>query len=254
MDGASYRIRPHAALVREHLTKPNMTTTEDFIEQRTSAYTTPRPDVSAMVPMSALTVLDVGCSNGALGASLRSAKNGRKVFGVEIDPIFAQEAEKYLDLVVCADLNKFQWANFMPGTEFDCIVFADVLEHVNDPTHQLSQAKLRLRTGGSIVVSLPNIRHISSFYSIFVKGTFPLRNRGIFDRTHLRWFTINDANALMTELGMSVDDISYNIRLGDQGGGILNRIANRLLGPIQTFFPIREFLTYQFCLQAVVKK
>ncbi|WP_170942066.1 class I SAM-dependent methyltransferase [Noviherbaspirillum denitrificans] len=223
-------------------------------EQRNAAYTTPRPDVFALVPSTALRVLDVGCSNGALGASLRMAREGRKVFGVEIDPSFAAEAEHHLDHVTCADLNELDWTALLPGTMFDCIIFADVLEHLLEPRNHLLKAKQRLQPGGCIVISLPNIRHISSFYSIFIRGTFPSRSRGIFDRTHLRWFTISDAIRLVTELGMHVDQSSYVIRLGDQGGGIWNRLAIKVLGPIQHFFPIREFLTYQFCLRLIAAK
>ena len=220
-------------------------------EQQKTAYTTPRADVFAMVPPAAMSILDVGCSNGALGQSLGRACPGRKVFGVEIDPAFAVEARRHLQDVVCADLNELDWCAFMPGVQFDCIIFADVLEHLIDPRRHLMEAQQRIRPGGCIVVSLPNIRHISSFFSIFIKGTFPLRERGIFDKTHMRWFTINDAKVLLASLGMTVAHTSYILRLGDQGGGMMNRLANRLPGSIQGFFFIREFLTYQFCLRAV---
>ncbi len=226
---------------------------ENTKEQREIAYTSPRPDVFAMVPTTALSVLDIGCSNGALGASLRHACRGRRVFGVEIDPAFAVEAQAILDQVICADLNELEWPVLTNGMQFDCIIFADVLEHLMDPRKHLLEAKRYLRPGGCIVVSLPNIRHISSFYSIFIKGTFPLRDRGIFDKTHLRWFTINDAKSLIAELGMSVVHTTFNLRMGDRGGGMMNRLANKY-GTILNFFLIREFLTYQFCLRAEIAK
>lgn len=224
------------------------------LPDRTTAYTTPRPDVFAMVPTNAISILDVGCSNGVLGASLRNALDGRKVFGVEIDAAFADEARGRLDHVACADLNQFEWASFMPGQEFDCIIFADVLEHLIEPHTHLQAAQRRLRRGGCIVISLPNIRHISAFYSIFLNGTFPLRDRGIFDKTHLRWFTIKDAKTMIEKIGMHVEDIAYALRIGDAGGGIMNRAANKLPGPVKRFVFVREFLTYQFCLRVVTSK
>ena len=228
-----------------------MADSDNSTEQQKTAYTTPRADVSAMVPQAALSVLDVGCSNGALGESLCRACPGRQVFGIEIDPAFALQARRHLQQVVCADLNELDWAACLPGVQFDCIIFADVLEHLIDPRRHLMEAQRRLRPGGCIVVSLPNIRHVSSLYSIFIKGTFPLRERGIFDKTHMRWFTINDARRLVAGLGMRVAHTSYILRLGDRGGGMLNRIVNRLPRPIQGLFLIREFLTYQFCVCAV---
>ena len=148
---------------------------------RESSYTTPRPDVFSMVPATAMTILDLGRSNGALGASLRFA-----------------------------------------------------------------------REGGVVVVSLPNIRHISALVSIFFKGSFPRRDRGIFDKTHLRWFTIADARSFVGDAGLKVEAVSYSLRLGDKGGGLLNKIMTRLFAPFESFFPIREFFAYQFCLRAAI--
>lgn len=224
------------------------------MHQRDTAYTTPRPDVFAMVPRTAQSILDVGCSNGALGASLRHVFAMRRIVGVEGDAAFAAEAARHLDKVICADLNSFDWPVAMQDMLFDCVIFADVLEHLIDPARHLVEAQRFLRPGGCIVISLPNIRHASSLHSIFIKGSFPRRDRGIFDRTHLRWFTITDAKALVDEAGMGIDEISYSLRLGDKGGGMMNRLANRIFTPIRTFYPIREFLTYQFCLRAVKRK
>jgi methionine biosynthesis protein MetW len=218
---------------------------------REAAYTSPRPDVFAMVPDAAKTILDVGCSNGALGASLRSAMPGRQVMGIENDTALFTEAVTRLDHVIHTDLNNFEWETAFSGTQFDCIVFADVLEHLLDPSRHLLGAQRRLSPGGAIVISLPNIRHISALYSIFVSGTFPQRDRGIFDRTHLRWFTLKDAKQLVVGAGMAIDDISYNLRVRDRGDGLLNKAARRLLDPIQGFSPIREFLAYQSCIRAV---
>ena len=218
---------------------------------REAAYTTPRPDVFEMVPKAAKVILDVGCSNGALGASLRVAVSGRQVMGIENDTVLFTEAVTRLDQVIQADLNNFDWETTFPGIQFDCIVFADVLEHLLDPPRHLLGAQRRLSPDGAIVISLPNIRHISALHSIFLSGTFPQRDRGIFDRTHLRWFTLKDARQLVTDAGLKIDDVSYNLRVRDRGDGLLNKVARRLLDPIQDFSPIREFLAYQSCIRAV---
>lgn len=219
---------------------------------RDVAYTTERSDVFEMVPPTAMAILDVGCSNGALGASLRSALPGRQVVGIERDPAFAAQAASQLDQVIQTDVNDFDWSGELSDHLFDCVIFADVLEHLLDPQRHLTGARRHLRPGGSVVISLPNIRHISALYSIYVSGTFPRRDRGIFDRTHLHWFTLRDAKTFVADAGMRIESITYNLRMGDKGGGLLNRIAGRLLDPINDFAPIREFLSYQFCLRAVL--
>jgi 2-polyprenyl-3-methyl-5-hydroxy-6-metoxy-1,4-benzoquinol methylase len=218
---------------------------------RTLAYTTPRPDVSGMVPSTAKMILDVGCSNGALGASLRSMVSGRQITGIDADPAMCREASTKLDRVITVDLDQFQWADVFPEAIFDCIIFADVLEHLRDPLGHLKQAQCCLRPGGSLVISLPNIRHLSAAYSIFARGTFPRRDRGIFDRTHLRWFTFRDAKKLVCDAGFRMEAITTSIRLGDRGDGFLNRVARKLLSPVENIPPVREFLGYQFCFRAV---
>lgn len=218
--------------------------------QRQAAYTTPRPDVFELVPPSARSVLDLGCSNGAFGHSLKRARPDRQVFGVEFDAAFAAEAGTRLDRVIQGDLNRFDWAGAWGSQRFDCIVFADVLEHLAQPADCLRQAVEYLQPGGCAVVSLPNVRHLPSFTSIFVSGTFPRRDRGLFDRTHLRWFTLADARRLIEDSGLAVEAASYGLRWGDRGGGLVNRVLNRLPPSVQHWGPVREFLTYQGCFRA----
>ncbi len=45
---------------------------------------------------------------------------------------------------------------------FDAITFWDVLEHVSDPAALISNAAARLRPGGLVAVSMPNVRGTSS--------------------------------------------------------------------------------------------
>lgn len=219
---------------------------------REAAYTTPRPDVFAFVPPRARRVLDVGCSNGALGRSLKTAQPGRSVWGIEFDTRFATAASLHLDRVLTADLNQFDWGAALGDSSFDCIIFADVLEHLVQPERCLAQALRHLNAGGCVVISLPNIRHLSALRAIFFGGVFPRRDRGIFDRTHLRWFTIKDAYRLLGECGLHVSDVSFALRWGDTGGGRMNRILNRVPAAMRKWAPVRELLTYQMCLRAEV--
>lgn len=213
------------------------------------AYTTARSDIVAMVPRTTTRLLDVGCSNGALGLSLKRAIPNLEVVGIEMDNAFAEVAETRLDEVFCADLNTFAWDQ-LGDRRFDCVVFADVLEHLDDPLRHLLNARALLAPGGCFVISLPNIRHLSALFSIFIHGTFPKRDRGIFDRTHLHWFTSRDATELIEKAGMRVHDTAHTLRLSDQGGGLINRYLNRLPRSFKAAALFREFFTYQFCFLA----
>jgi len=50
----------------------------------------------------------------------------------------------------------------------------------------------KLSENGLLLISVPNIRNIKALWYIFFKGVFPRENAGLFDKTHLRWFTRND--------------------------------------------------------------
>jgi 2-polyprenyl-3-methyl-5-hydroxy-6-metoxy-1,4-benzoquinol methylase len=233
------------------LPKPQVPAPPEATYTRENAYTTPRADVFEMVPGTAVSILDVGCSSGALGASLKAARPGRKVTGLEYDADFVKVAEERLDRVIQVDLNNFDWKTGFPDAQFDCIIFADVLEHLVKFRDHLVQAQRCLLPNGVIVISLPNIRHVSALFSIYANGTFPRRDRGIFDRTHLHWFTIQDAKDLLNEVGLKVEALSYSFRLWDRGDTTPNRIARKCFEPIVAFFPVREFFSYQFCVRAV---
>ena len=218
------------------------------------SYIGERPDVVAAVPKNARYILDVGCSNGTVGASLRRQDNQRVVIGIENDELLATEAATKLTEVVKGDLNAFEYGNHFSENSFDCIIFADILEHLADPWTSLKKAVSLLQPEGSVVISVPNVRHLTAIYAIFFHGSFPRRHRGLFDATHLRWFTFSDVKALCQNSGLRIVDVNGNLRLFDLPGGEVNRRVERLLGRFSSSFLVREFLAYQFVVRAIRDK
>lgn len=217
-----------------------------------SAYTTIREDIVKLVPARAKAVLDVGCSDGTLGGYLKLLNPEREIDGIEFNPDFCEKAKEKLDSIIQADLNKTSLTDLL-HKDYDCIIFADVLEHLMQPEAQLKAAVNNLGADGVVIISLPNIRHISALYSIFFRGTFPRNSRGIFDQTHLRWFTVGDGIKLINSLGLKPVEMEYNLRFIDSGNGFLNKVARKFLSRFSSFYPFREFLTYQFCIKATKK-
>ena len=210
---------------------------------RADAYENPRPEVQAAVPTGARSILDLGCSSGALGAALR-ARQPCTVTGVECDRGYAADAAGRLDRVVCADLESLDpVAEGLSG--FDCLLAADVLEHLRDPWSVLRRFTAVLDPGATVVVSLPNVRYWTTFYALGLKGTWPRAAEGIFDATHLRWFTLADARLLLTQAGLHVTDVrpQYRLRPTDwRSDAPARRLARTPLGP---------FLVFQYVLSAV---
>jgi 2-polyprenyl-3-methyl-5-hydroxy-6-metoxy-1,4-benzoquinol methylase len=199
------------------------------------SYTGVRDDVTALVPATAKRVLDVGCSDGSLGAGLRA--EGMEVWGIEYDPAFAATAAERLDRVLEGDAA----ARLAEITEsFDAVICADVLEHLVDPWGVLRRIEALLAPGGTCIVSLPNVRFYTTFLELGIRGRWPRRDRGVHDRTHLRWFTDADARAMFAETGFVVDEAVTNYRLADRPTHRLNLHAARVARG-----PLRGLLAYQ---------
>ena len=173
---------------------------------RYSAYTGLRPEIFSRIRSDRRTVLDVGCSNGVLGEAVKRRQNAQ-VTGVEYDEQLAAEARARLDRVVTGDLNELDGILDQLDGPYDCMVFADVLEHLQDPWACLTAFSERLAPNGEVIVSLPNVGHLSTFTSVFLRRTWPRRDRGLHDSTHVRWFARNDISELLA--GASLQPVSW---------------------------------------------
>jgi 2-polyprenyl-3-methyl-5-hydroxy-6-metoxy-1,4-benzoquinol methylase len=199
------------------------------------AYANPRDEVTVLVPSSARRILDVGSSVGIMGAALK--RRGCDVTGIESSPVLAQEARGRLDRVVEADVELLAAQGQDPGGPFDCVVMADVLEHLRDPWSVTRWAAQLVDDGGSLVISVPNIRHLHLFWAVGVRRRWPYRAVGIFDRTHLRWFAFGNLEELLEGTGFHIVELQRSFRLTLEESRI-NRIASKLgdFGTLQFIF------------------
>ena len=203
-----------------------------------AAYANPRPDVAALVPAGARRILDLGCSTGHLGGGL--ARPGRQVVGVEVDPHLAAEARTRLDVVVETDLERLA-VDPLPEAlvePFDCVIAADVLEHLRDPWSVVQWAAERIAPGGCLVVSVPNIRHLRTFWLLLVRRRWAYEPVGIFDRTHLRWFARANLPELLTGTDLQITELARTYQLVPRWEAKINRIAPlfRDFGTLQLLF------------------
>ena len=105
-----------------------------------------RDDIVSLVPGDANDILEIGCATGMTGNKLKQ-NLGVYVAGVELDHRAAVEAKKVLDDVIEGDIETL----VLPFREkrFDCILFADVLEHLIDPLAVLKKTRKFLKTNGT---------------------------------------------------------------------------------------------------------
>jgi glycosyltransferase involved in cell wall biosynthesis len=142
-------------------------------------------------------ILDLGCSDGRFAERLRVS--GHEVVGVDNEE--HPRVRERLDRFVCADLE--QGITPDVGGDFDIVLAADVLEHVREPERVLADARERLRPGGTVIASVPNFAHWYPRVRVAF-GRFDYDRRGVFDRTHIRFFTRRSFERFARRSGFSV--------------------------------------------------
>jgi len=146
-------------------------------------------------------VLDVGCGNGYLGKIF--TERGFEVTGIEQR---GGTNERFPPTVKLVEANLENGLPELDG-KFDYIICADVLEHLRDPLSLLKQIQGRLAPGGVLVASLPNSGNLY-FRLVVLSGRFPQHKKGLFDRTHLRFYTWDGWCELLREGGFTIERVS----------------------------------------------
>ncbi|HEV2174916.1 MAG TPA: class I SAM-dependent methyltransferase, partial [Nitrospira sp.] len=158
-------------------------------------------------------VLDVGCASGYLGQLL--AARQCTVYGIERDQAarkIARDTGSYVDVY---NLDLEDDALQLPSAIFDVVLCADVLEHLRDPRRLLLQLRKHIAPSGAIIVSLPNIAHVSVRASLAL-GRFEYTSTGILDKTHFHLYTFSSARALLSGAGFRIDrELAGSNRFGE---------------------------------------
>jgi len=217
------------------------------VEGLNPSYIGSRDDVLTLVPPTIKRVLDIGCSIGTLGEQIKR-KYGAEVSGIELDERMAKIAKTKLDEVIIGDVETIDLENLFPPKYFDCIIFADVLEHLKDPWKVLKKATKLLSDEGVVIASIPNIRHYHVIVNLVFRGYWPYRERGIHDKTHLRFFTLKNIFELFQHTGLKIIKIKRNYRIIESPHS-LNRFAKYFAFPL-----LKEFITFQYLVEAKKQK
>jgi SAM-dependent methyltransferase len=136
-------------------------------------------------------LLDVGCGNGAFLQQMERA--GWRAVGLDPDPAAVAVCRRagltaLEGTLESADLEK---------ASFDTVTFADVLEHLHEPTRALAAARALLRPGGTLWIGTPNLD--SSGHSLFGRDWFYLR-----PPRHLVLFSPDSLRSLVEAAGFQI--------------------------------------------------
>ena len=168
-------------------------------------------------------ILDAGASTGYLAR--RFAAAGRRVDGAELDPDAAEQARSVCEFVWVGDLQQLDPSE-LPGN-YDLILFADTLEHLPDPPAVLRRLRQCIKPDGTLIVSLPNVANWALRFSL-LGGRFRYTERGLLDRTHLRFYTKKTAVEMQAEGGFRATDVVGSIPVPLVKSPRLGHLAHRV--------------------------
>jgi 2-polyprenyl-3-methyl-5-hydroxy-6-metoxy-1,4-benzoquinol methylase len=212
-----------------------------YEEKITGYFSNIRSEIFDIIPKYSNRVLEIGCGTGHTLESLKEKKLCSETIGIELFASAAEEAKKRVDIVYCVDVEK-EGVPVEIGA-VDLILLLDVLEHLVDPWSFLTNlVATHLSPRGVVVASIPNARHFSLVLPL-LGGNFDYVERGILDRTHLRFFTRRSAEKLLENAGLEITQTrstSLGIHLNS---GKFNIVTLGLFS---------EFLSLQYLFKATV--
>jgi SAM-dependent methyltransferase len=168
--------------------------------------------------------------------------------GVEPDPALPASAREGYDEWRTADAaSSGPWER-----PFDAVVCGDVLEHLARPEELLSRIREWLRPGGLLFVSVPNVANVT-VRAALLSGRFPYAERGILDRTHLRFYTRRTARELVAGAGFRIrrdaaTAMPVELAVPALGGPLLRDFSRGVASAAATVWP--TLFGYQVVIEA----
>jgi 2-polyprenyl-3-methyl-5-hydroxy-6-metoxy-1,4-benzoquinol methylase len=216
-----------------------------------------RRDVLDAIPPDVSAVLSAGCGGGETERLLK--EQGKIVYGIEKEPALRPRLEAILDRVIIADLDRDELS--LPQDFFDCLLLADVIEHVRQPAELLRTLLKSLKPGKYLVASVPNIGHVSVVKNL-LRGKWDYTDAGIMDETHVRFFTLTGLKKLFVSLGLELLAVrrKFVLCLYENARSTrqkkiyfwLNRLFGSSFNPLLHMPQMRELFVYQYLF--VLKK
>lgn len=157
-------------------------------------------------------LLEIGCATGYMAEYLAKEKQC-EVLAVEANDEQADAARARGITVITGSIDH-------PATQrsldsytsqhgvFQVIFMSQVIEHISDPASVLRTLRNWLHPDGCLIISTCSIVHWKCRLQILL-GKWEYQDYGIFDRTHLRFFTIKSFAELLHECGYTTTDFNY---------------------------------------------
>lgn len=172
--------------------------------------------ITLEVPKDAGIILDVGCGNAWVAQHF--CARGRRVISMDIAPKNPERARELYPsanhLALVADV----YALPFPRNSVDCIIAAEIIEHVADPRLFLEKLIEVLHPDGKLIVTTPYAEKIA--YSLCIHCNLPTPQHA-----HLHSFT--------------KDDLAQMVRRDQAGTLRMKTFSNKALTKLQTHFVLK---------------
>ncbi len=167
----------------------------------------PRTEILPLLPEHATRSLDIGCGTGITSMMLKERFADIDLYGIEVQTDAADKARKRLKSVTDHDLQLSPLPeSFVTAGSIDLVLLLDVLEHMYHPWRALQNLHPALSRNATIVASIPNARCLA-FLDQIASGSFAYAPHGLFDVTHIRFFTLNNIKSMFADCGYRVMDV-----------------------------------------------
>lgn len=157
-------------------------------------------------------VLEIGSSYGRATKYLKESLNCL-VDIVELSEEAGKSASQYSNLsFIGKEKGNIEWSdnccgnffdNNLINREYDYIIFADILEHLNNPEKILNLSKEYLSSNGSIWISIPNVAYNGVIINLLM-DQFPYSETGLLDKTHIKFFTSNSLEKMVKDCQLKI--------------------------------------------------
>ncbi|WP_420000981.1 glycosyltransferase [Bacillus subtilis] len=153
-----------------------------------------QPQLTALVPAEADSILHIGCGTGAAGAELLN-RQSCLLYGIEKDELLQTIASPYYEQVISADVETCDLP--YPESFFDVILIGDLLKCSKNPRHTIETLAVYLKPSGSLICSIPNTAYADIFFSLLCGAS-----------TYTHFITPRNVNTLFPEYLYDIKSIT----------------------------------------------
>lgn len=145
------------------------------------------------------TVLECGPAYGYMTQYMKENLHC-KVYIIEISQDGYDNALRFAEGGVCANLENDDWLDYFEEGFFDYIIYADVLEHLHNPQKVMEKMRKYLKADGSVLLSVPNIANGDIIMNLLC-DQFDYTPWGLLDETHIHFFARKNLQKMVENTG-----------------------------------------------------